>query len=345
MFGTSYPQTMNYSMYGGYGYGGGYSGLGGYMNQPYYLNGGRGFGMPYSEGGYDGRTSNDIESRFIQVAEESSRPAFQSIASVVRTFASVTMMLESTYNAMFASFQAVLGVADNFNRLRQLSSQIARYMSALAVIRTIYWFCRRVLYMLGLIKNHPSTEDVWMAAERSLMSSSQSQPQTSTSSWPIWTFFGILFGAPYAIYKLLPVKDYDKNETAQEGKWYPDDSDNDEAVALFDFRATYEDELSITAGERLKLPPARLIMDNNSGWTKAANKYNKIGFVPFNYIRRVKKTSTSQKNIEEKIAESLASSSKEHLKDTVTAASINQDMNMACDSESSTDFPTVPTPN
>lgn len=89
--------------------------------------------------------------RFYQLAEENSRPAFQSIESIVRTFASVTMMLESTFHAMQTSFHAVLGVAENFDRLRQLSVQVAKYMSALAVIRTIYWFYRRVLYMLGKI--------------------------------------------------------------------------------------------------------------------------------------------------------------------------------------------------
>lgn len=38
--------------------------------------------------------------RFIRLAEESSRPAFESIESIVHAFGSVSMMLESTYHAV-----------------------------------------------------------------------------------------------------------------------------------------------------------------------------------------------------------------------------------------------------
>lgn len=39
--------------------------------------------------------------RFIQLAENSSRQAFQSIESIVHAFGSVSMMLESTYHALY----------------------------------------------------------------------------------------------------------------------------------------------------------------------------------------------------------------------------------------------------
>lgn len=47
--------------------------------------------------------------RFIQMAEESSRPTFDSIQSVVSAVGSVAMMLENTFFALTSSFRAILG--------------------------------------------------------------------------------------------------------------------------------------------------------------------------------------------------------------------------------------------
>lgn len=50
------------------------------------------------------------DTAFIQMAEDSSRPAFQSIESIVQAVHSVSMMLESTYSALYrqVSFQFIL---------------------------------------------------------------------------------------------------------------------------------------------------------------------------------------------------------------------------------------------
>lgn len=85
--------------------------------------------------------------RFLQVAEESSRNAFQSIESLVHAFSSVSMMLESTYHAMYSSFRAVLGVVDNFSRLRQMFSQ---FISAITILNIIRNFYKRLLHWLGI---------------------------------------------------------------------------------------------------------------------------------------------------------------------------------------------------
>lgn len=50
-----------------------------------------------------------LDFRFIQMAEENSRPAFQSIESVVGAVGSIAMMLENTFFAMTSSFRAILG--------------------------------------------------------------------------------------------------------------------------------------------------------------------------------------------------------------------------------------------
>ena len=62
--------------------------------------------------------------RFIQMAEESYLPAFQSIENIVQAFGSVSMMLESTFYAVHSSFQAVLGVAEHFSKMKLQLSQV-----------------------------------------------------------------------------------------------------------------------------------------------------------------------------------------------------------------------------
>ena len=140
--------ASSYGNYGGYGGFGGYSsyggvgsfGMGGYGGLGSYGVGGYGMNR------YGAPNPNDPESRFIQLAEESSRPAFQSIESLVQAFHSVSMMLDSTFNAVYTSFRAVLGVAENFGRLRSLLGQ---FFSSVALFRAFLWLYKKVLYLLG----------------------------------------------------------------------------------------------------------------------------------------------------------------------------------------------------
>ena len=84
--------------------------------------------------------------RFVQLAEENSRPAFQSIESLVQAFGSVAFMLESTFNAVYSSFRAVLSVAENVGRLR---STFGQFFSTFAVFRLLQWLYRKLLYLVG----------------------------------------------------------------------------------------------------------------------------------------------------------------------------------------------------
>lgn len=84
--------------------------------------------------------------RFIQLAEENSRPAFESLESLVHAFGSVSMMLESTFFAIHSSFRAVLGVAENFGRMRGLLAQV---FSALTIFRAVRWAAQRLLEILS----------------------------------------------------------------------------------------------------------------------------------------------------------------------------------------------------
>lgn len=124
MYGGAYsPYGMSpygMSRYGMYGSGGGMYGSGMYGNQM--------------------RDPLDPETRFIQLAEESSRPAFQSIESLVMAIGNIAAMLDSTFFALTSSFRAILGVAANVGQLRGV---FAQFWSTFALIRGITWLYRK----------------------------------------------------------------------------------------------------------------------------------------------------------------------------------------------------------
>lgn len=127
MSGGYSPYGMNpygMSRYGGGMYGGGMYG------------GGMGAGMY----GNQMRDPMDPESRFIQLAEESSRPAFQSIESLVMAIGNIAAMLDSTFFALTSSFRAILGVAANVGQLRGV---FAQFWSTFALIRGVTWLYRK----------------------------------------------------------------------------------------------------------------------------------------------------------------------------------------------------------
>lgn len=117
-----------YSNYGMMGMGAG--GYGGY-------NGGGG-GYGYNR--FGGNMMNSPENMFVQLAEERSRPAFQSIESLVSAISNIALMLDSTFFAITNTFRAILGVAANFGRLRGVFSQ---FWHTYAIFRGLNWVYRK----------------------------------------------------------------------------------------------------------------------------------------------------------------------------------------------------------
>ena len=151
-------------------------------------------------------SNNDND--LVRMAEESSRQAFQSIESIVQAFGSVSMMLESTYYAVHSSFRAVIGVADHFSRLRQ---HLAQILSTLAIIRTFKWIIRRILHLMRIRPidslDH-NDERAWSQASTHTLDSNLTGDPTELysrgrSSWPIVIFFGVIFGTPWLVWRLL----------------------------------------------------------------------------------------------------------------------------------------------
>ncbi|KAK3880476.1 hypothetical protein Pcinc_015023 [Petrolisthes cinctipes] len=263
------PSYGNYGGYGSYGnYGVGT--YGGYGNMGRYGMIGGPSNLPVDENG------------FIRLAEESSRPAFESIESIVHAVGSVSMMLESTYHAVHSSFRAVLGVAEHFGRMK---SHFAQIFSALAVVRTLRWVHRKLLYLIGLRVQDPSLEAAWKTAgSGGTLSANQiteADIKASKSSWPIVMFLVIVFSGPYLIWRLLsslvPARNTSKDWTRGRGEHYA-------AQVIHNFKAGARQELSAIAGQTLYIAPRDQQPSGVRGWLLASNG-TACGLVPANYIR------------------------------------------------------------
>lgn len=129
-------------------------------------------------------------------------------------------MLDSTLNAVYSSFRAVLGVADQFTRL-------GKVLSALTIFRTAKWAYYRLLHLIGrscktysidhptelwrtlkltgLSRNNPNNLDALFNKE--LLSASgvltEADIKKNRSSWPITLFMAILVSAPYFIWRII----------------------------------------------------------------------------------------------------------------------------------------------
>lgn len=157
----------------------------------------------YGYGGYGMNrygygAQNDYNS-FARMAEESSRPAFQSIESIVGAFSSVSMMLDSTFQAVFNSFRAVIGVADNFSRMKM---QFAQIFSAFALFRTLRYLYRKLLVFLRL-RPQGFAEEAWVEAGDTVAQTARLSAGKGKSSWPVLMFFAIIMGGPWLIWKFL----------------------------------------------------------------------------------------------------------------------------------------------
>ncbi|XP_040589102.1 peroxisome biogenesis factor 13 isoform X2 [Mesocricetus auratus] len=268
------------------------SGYGAYGNSFY------GSYSPYSYG-YNGLGFNRLRvddlppSRFVQQAEESSRGAFQSIESIVHAFASVSMMMDATFSAVYNSFRAVLDVANHFSRLK---IHFTKVFSAFALVRTIRYLYRRLQWMMGFRRGSES-EDLWEESERTVARlGAEDQAANSAKSWPIFLFFAVILGGPYLIWKLLSVHN---DEVTDSISWANGEDDHVVARAEYDFNAASDEEISFRAGDMLNLA-LKERQPKVRGWLLASLDGQTTGLIPANYVkilgkRRGRKTIESSK--------------------------------------------------
>ncbi|XP_037271318.2 peroxisomal biogenesis factor 13 [Rhipicephalus microplus] len=250
---------------GAYGYGSGLYGTGGL----YGTSGLYGMGGMYGAGGSYGAGSLQ------QLADESTRGAFHSVEAVVQAFASVSMLLESTYQALYSSFRAVVGVADQFGRLKL---HLAQTLSALALVRSLRWLFLRAWYMLR--GRNGMTEAAWSQAARAGPAvPSTGPPQPGGSSWPIVAFFGFVVGAPWLLWRIFSAAAHRKV------LWASGEEEHHVAVALYDFQPEAPSEIAMKAGQELRLAPKEL-QPRVRGWLLASlDDGRQVGLVPANYIK------------------------------------------------------------
>ncbi|KAM3961462.1 peroxisomal biogenesis factor 13 [Aphomia sociella] len=292
----SYGMTPGYGM-NSFGMGGGMGGsygMGGYG----YGGFGGGYGMGAMGGmggmGYGGYNRygmyGDMESRFIQLAEENSRPAFDSIQGFVNAVGSVAMMLENTFFALTSSFRAILGVAENFGRLRSL---FAQFWSTFAVVRTLNWLVRKLMVILGI--RTEGEFKAWAEAVAATQSGAATAEQrTRGSSWPILMFFGVVAAAPYIVLKMMSGLSNSINERLNDPTTWQNPL---RAVAQHDFQATSPQEINFSANQVLTLAPQHLQGHLwNSGWLMATTDRQHAGLVPVNYIKVIKPANNNDSN-------------------------------------------------
>ena len=271
------PYGSTYSGGYGYGYGNQYRGLngfGGYNSYGY---------SPYSSynnyGAFGGH-SGDVENRFFQYVEDSTRPTFQLIETVLQTFSSMTMLLESTYFALTNSFRAILSVAENIGRLR---STVGQLFSTFTLIRFLKWLYRKIARRTGFQGESSINEELW---EKSIAKLGNDNVTNNTSLWSGFLILGVFFIVPYMIHKIssniksIQMKGKDPKE------WYQCEEPVYVATVLYDFVAANNEELSVKAGQKVVLAPQSLQPKTLPGWCKATDNIN-IGLIPYNYVKVV----------------------------------------------------------
>ncbi|GJQ76441.1 hypothetical protein Trydic_g2154 [Trypoxylus dichotomus] len=278
----------SYSPYSGLGYGN-------YNTLPYrsslYSTPYGGYGSYGTYGGYNTYSgignypAYGAEDRFVQYAEERSRNTFSSIENIVRAFSSISMMLDNTFFAMTSSFRAVLSVAENFGRLRNVFGQI---WYSINIFRLFRWLYRKIQITLGLKVTESTRSLAWNEAL-----SGATTEATSNGGGVCWSaiaFLGIIVSAPYLISKFLP---------KYEDKYNPDNwlSSGIRAKAAFDFVSTSPNELTINTNDEIVLAPKHIQQEMglyNSGWAYATCN-GRSGVIPLNYILVVKNINKSNR--------------------------------------------------
>uniref|UniRef100_A0A182JSM9 Peroxisomal membrane protein PEX13 n=1 Tax=Anopheles christyi TaxID=43041 RepID=A0A182JSM9_9DIPT len=267
-----------------------YSPYGGFSSMDYYghrnYGGYGGYGQGYGGYGNPGGGFNYPEHRFIQLAEESSRPAFQILESLVGAVGNVATMLDSTFFAVTSSFRAVLSVAAN---LAHLKGTFAQFWSSLAIVRAAVWLYKKLLYKLRITKTDPTMEAFKEAFHMSAKTDvNGSNARKHSSSLLAALFMGFMLSVPYMLIKLFAPKVNEDSALNEPVQW----NNPVEVQALHNFDASNAQEMTIRAGQSVLLAPKQIQTDRhllNSGWVLAATTDRKTsGIIPLNYVQAVK---------------------------------------------------------
>uniref|UniRef100_A0A915AS73 Peroxisomal membrane protein PEX13 n=1 Tax=Parascaris univalens TaxID=6257 RepID=A0A915AS73_PARUN len=249
-----------------------------------------GYGPPYSGTPYSSATVYGnygcgvapMNSSFARLAEESSRGAFQSIEAVVTAVTSVANMLNSTQNAIYSSFRAVIGVVEQFSRLK---SQLVSMVVALSVLRWLKRLWRTILVLLRFKPaNYSAAELAWQDVTMASTGADWVDLHGAIGksvNWPAMLFWLVALGGPYLIYKCLSRLVTSVEESR---RWATGCDEHYDATALYDFNGQNERELSFCKGQTLRVAPKHQ-QPAVRGWLLASSKDgDRVGLVPVNYV-------------------------------------------------------------
>ncbi|ORX99997.1 hypothetical protein K493DRAFT_299088 [Basidiobolus meristosporus CBS 931.73] len=277
MYGSS-----GYGGYGGYssgygsygGYGGGY---GGYGSRYGYGNMGMGMGPNGPEG-----------PGLLNTVESTVQPTFQAIDSIVNAFGGIAHMLESTFMATHSSFMAMVGVVDQFGRLR---SHLGQVLSVFALIRTV----RNLFYrMVG--KKPPVNPDELNVTDFSGFE------QKKSSKRPVIIFLLVVLGIPFLMHRLI--MSLAKRQQAKgvlpapgvPGQQGPLPKDVEFARATYDFNGDNNVELSLKRGDVIAILSKSDMNGQPSDWWRGRLRNGQMGIFPSNYVEILDKKSNSPNN-------------------------------------------------
>jgi peroxin-13 len=223
-----------------------------YPSTSNYLGMSSNYSMPFNTNAYSLGANNSSNS-FLRAAEDSSRSAFQSIESVVYAFSAVSAMFESTYLAVYNSFRAVVGVADQFYRLK---THLMNIVSGLAVLKLLKKILRKIIRFLRLGKSSDQLEfdnNTWNMVNRFTEAENLvKETRHRQTNWPLIMFFGVVLGGPWLIWKILSsIDNLKKDDTL----WMQGKIDHFIAVSEHDFDSVNVDELSFRKGQRIIIAP------------------------------------------------------------------------------------------
>uniref|UniRef100_A0A914I501 Peroxisomal membrane protein PEX13 n=1 Tax=Globodera rostochiensis TaxID=31243 RepID=A0A914I501_GLORO len=225
---------------------------------------------------------------FLMVAEESSKNAFQAIESVVNALVSVANMLNTTHNAVFNSFRAVAGVAQQFRTFRI-------YMFTAILVPVLRW-CRFLWrHFLSFLRvrprNYAKSEAIWTTIQQQEGVNGVTGHPNVASSLLFWL---IALGGPLFIFKC--VVRLAERVAADACKWTTGEAEHYTAQALFDFNAANGNELSFLAFDMLRIAP-KVAQPDVKDWLLASTfDGTKVGLVPINYIKMIGKCAGNQTN-------------------------------------------------
>ena len=137
--------------------------------------------------------------RFVRLAEENSRPAFQSFHNLVGTFNSIAVTLDSSYHALHGLFCAMVSVVDNFS---QLGARACHVLSS----TTMFQLLQRLLTSWLQFLRHRTMRDVGVVLHPSVLPGGDAEA-SGAARWRrsvfICVFFAVAFGGPWLIRRLL----------------------------------------------------------------------------------------------------------------------------------------------